>query len=297
MMTTNRALEKSFMQRYSIALYCLLAFVLGAGKVYFVIWSGLPPDLVLASVFSASIAGIIITAVEDGRAGLKLMLSRLLIWRVGFGYWLFALLFLVPAILLGALVNPLFNGDPLSFKDMQPAFNILPMFITFVIVAGLGQELGWTGSLVPRLQARTSALTACIIRAIIVAIWHLPIFILSILYPDALAGFQYAGWIAQKGFLVAYIAATLMFMLPWSIFYSWIFNNTRGSLMLVCILHGSEIWVAYWMMSYRIDPGNLDNYWGYGALLVMLAVMIFIITGPQNLSRKHERIVHEPALR
>ena len=81
MMTTNRTPETSFVRRYSIVLFCLLAFVLGAGMVYFVIWSGLPPDLVLASVLSASIAGIIMTAVEDGRAGLKLMLSRLLIWR------------------------------------------------------------------------------------------------------------------------------------------------------------------------------------------------------------------------
>jgi len=296
MTTTNGTLQASFVQRYSIVLFCILAFVLGAGMVYIVLWGGLPPELALASVLSASIAGLIMTAVEDGRAGLKLMLSRLLIWRVGIGYWFFAILFLVPAILLGSLVNPRFYGDPLSFKDLQPAFEILPMFTTFFIVAGLGQELGWTGYLLPRLQARYSALTACLIRAIIVAIWHLPIFIFSMLYPAALSGFQYAGWIAQKGFLVAILTAVLLFMLPWSIFFSWIFNNTRGSLLLVCILHGSEIWVAYWMMSTGINPSNLDNYWGYGAILVLLATIIVIVTGPQNLSRKHARIVHRPAL-
>jgi len=257
----------------------------------------LPAGIALASVLSASIAGIIMTALEDGRGGLKLMLRRLLIWRVAIGYWFFAFLFLVPAILLGSLVNPLFNGDPLSFKDMKPTFEILPMFLIFFIVAGLGQELGWTGFLMPRLQARFSALTSCVIRAILVGIWHLPLLLYSRFQHPSLADFPYAGWIAQKGFLVAVGALFLMFMIPWSIFFTWIFNNTRGSLLLVAVLHGSEIWVAYWMLSSGIKPSNLDNYWGYGAVLVLIATLIVITTGSQNLSRKHKRIVHQSSIR
>ena len=221
------------------------------------------------------------------------MFSRLLIWRVGIGYWIFATLFLVPTILLGSLANPLFNGEVMSFSNMKPAFNILPMFISFFIIAGLGQELGWTGFLVPRLQTRFSALTSCIIRAIVGGIWHLPIFIYSMQQPQALADFQYSGWITQKGFLVAIMTATFMFLLPWSIFYSWIFNNTKGSLLLVSILHGSEIWVAYWMLSTGIRPNNLDNYWGYGIIMILIATIMVIKTGPQNLSRKHKRVIHQ----
>jgi membrane protease YdiL (CAAX protease family) len=273
-----------------------LAVALGAGTVYLVVRGILPASLALASALSASIAGIIITAVVDGRAGLKLMWSRLLIWRVGIGYWFFAILFLVPAILLGSVVNPLFNGDPISFSDMKPAFDILPMFIIFFIVAGLGQELGWTGFLTPRLQARFGALTSCIIRAILGGIWHLPLLLYSRFQLPELADFPYAGWIAQKGFLVAIVIMYLLFLLPWSIFYTWIFNNTRGSILLVAVLHGSEIWVAYWMLSTGINPNNLNNYWGYVAVLVLIASIIVIITGPKNLSRKHQRIVHQQSL-
>ena len=110
--------------------------------------------------------------------------------------------------------------------------------------------------------------------------------------PQSLSGFQYAGWIAQKGFTVAYVIAILMIMLPWSIFFSWIFNNTKGSLLLVSVLHGSEIFVALWMMSARIDPANLDNYWGYGLVMILSSIMIVVINGPKNFSRKYERIVH-----
>jgi hypothetical protein len=90
-------------------------------------------------------------------------------------------------------------------------------------------------------------------------------------------------------------ALFLVFLLPWSIFSSWIFNNTRGSLLLVAVLHASEFWVAYWMLSTGINQNNLDNYWGYGAILVVTAIIIVITTGPQNLSRKYHRIIHQSA--
>jgi len=294
-MTNAGTIRSSFFARYSVAAFYVLALVLGGGTVYLVARGALPPGLALASVLSASIAGIVMTAVEDGRDGLKLMLSRLLIWRVGIGYWLFATLFLVPAVLLGSLANPFFDGDPLSLKDLRPAFQILPLFVGFILVSGLGQELGWTGFLTPRLQRRYSALTSCVIRAALVGIWHLPLLYYSWLGQPAMADFQYAGWIAEKGLLAALAAIMLMFQLPWSIFFGWIFNNTRGSLLLVAVLHGSEIWVAYLMMSSGIDPGTLDNYWGYGAVLVVTAAFIVIATGPQNLSRKYKRIVHQPS--
>ena len=136
MINSKTESQLNLVKRYPIAVFFSLAFVLGAGTIFLVVQGVLPSDLVLASVFSASIAGIILTGVEDGKAGLKLMLSRLLIWRVGIGYWLFAFLFIVPVIIFGSLFNPLFNGDPISFSNIEPAFSIVLLFISFFIVAG-----------------------------------------------------------------------------------------------------------------------------------------------------------------
>lgn len=277
----------------AVIAFTILAFALGGATIGLVVQGGLPSQLVLASALSASVTGIIMTVVVDGKAGLKLMLSRLLIWRVGIRYWLFALLFLVPVILLGSLFNPLFNGDPPTFNSLKPAFDILPLFIVFFIVAGIGQELGWTGFLMPRLQARFGALASCMIRAILVGMWHLPLLIYAGLHPYALADIPYGVWIAQKGFPIAFTTMILMLMLPWSVFYTWMFNNTKGSLLLVAALHGSEIWLVYLMTGMGISPHNFDNYWGYGIVMVMVAFLIVIINGPQNLSRKHKRIVYQ----
>jgi membrane protease YdiL (CAAX protease family) len=167
------------------------------------------------------------------------------------------------------------------------------MFIVFFIVAGLGQELGWTGFLMPRLQAHFGALASSVIRAILTGVWHLPLLIYSGLHPYALPDFPYGVWIVQKGFLIAFVAMVVMLGLPWSIFYTWMFNNTKGSLLLVATLHGSEIWLVYLMMSMGISQDNLENYWGYGMVMVLTAIIVVIVTGSHNLSRKHKRIVYQ----
>ena len=157
-MISKNASKLNLVKRYPIATFFILALALGTGTIFLVIQGLLPSNMVLLSVLSASIAGIIMTGVEDGKVGLKLMLSRLLIWRVGIGYWLFAFLFIIPVIVFGSMFNPLFSGDPISFSKIESVFSIVLLFITFFIVAGLGQELGWTGFLMLRLQARYSAL-------------------------------------------------------------------------------------------------------------------------------------------
>ena len=282
----------SLLHRYPIGSFFILTLVLGSGTIYLVIRGLIPHGLALSSVLSASMAGVIMTAILDGKAGLKLMLSRVLIWRVGSGYWLFAILFLVPAVLIGSLFNPFFNGNPVSFNNLRLTFSILPMFIVFFIVAGLGQELGWTGFLLPRLQAQFSALVSGLIRAALVVIWHLPLLIYSRFQPYAIPDFPYGEWIIQNGFLIT-LLAMVMLGLPWSIFFTWLFNNTKGSLLLVATLHGSEIWLVFLTTGMGISSKNLDNYWGYGLVMLVTAIVIVIVTGSQNLSRKHKRIIHQ----
>jgi hypothetical protein len=107
----------------------------------------------------------------------------------------------------------------------------------------------------------------------------------------ALAEFPYTGWVSQLGFPLA-LGAYILIVIPWTIFSTWMFNNTKGSLLLVAILHGSEIWAAFWMMSLVINKDNLDNYWGYGIVMVLTAFIIVMITGGENLSRRYQRITN-----
>lgn len=290
-MTVERTERLSYIHRYPIVSFFIVALILGTGTLALVFRGLVPERLALSSVLSASIAGIVLTAMLDGKAGLKLLLSRVLIWRVGIGYWFFAVLFFAFAVLIGSLFNPIFNGDPVSFSNLKLTLEILPMFIIFFIVAGLGQELGWAGFLLPRLQAQYGALASSLIRAALIVIWHLPLLIYSRSQPYAIPDFPYGEWIVQKGFLITFFAM-VMLSLPWSIFITWMFNNTKGSLLLVAILHGSEIWLVFLITGFGISPKNLDNCWGYGIVMLLAAMIIIISTGPENLSRKHQRIAY-----
>jgi hypothetical protein len=50
------------------------------------------------------------------------------------------------------------------------------------------------------------------------------------------------------------------------------------------------VWLAYLLANAGLDPGNLDNDWGYAACLVAAAIAVVVTTGPQNLSRSGARI-------
>ena len=281
-----------FIHKYPIVSFFILALILGTSIIFLVFQGIIPAELALSSVLSVPISGIIITAILDGIAGVKKLLKRVLVWRVGIGYWIFAALFVVPVILIGSLFNPIFNGESVTISHLKLELSILPVFIIFFIVAGLGQELGWTGFLLPRLQTRFSALFSSLIRATLVVIWHIPLLIFTRIEPYAIREFPYGEWILQKGFLITFLAMTIL-SFPWSILFTWLFNNSKGSLLLVAIFHGSEIWLAYLISGMGINPKNLDNLWGYGIVMLLSVITIIIVTGPENLSRKYKRITYE----
>ena len=281
----------SFIHNYPIISFFILTVMLGTSLIFLIFQGVIPAELALSSVLSVSISGIVITAILEGKAGLKLLSKRVLIWRVGIGYWIFAVFFLVPVILLGSLINPFFNGNPVSLNQLKLQLSIVPMYIIFFIVAGLGQELGWTGFLLPRLHTRFSALLSGLIRATFVIVWHIPLLIFTHAQPDVIQYFPYGAWILQKGFWITFLAMALL-SLPWSILFTWLFNNTKGSLLLVAVFHGSEIWLVYLISGMGIDPKNLDNLWGYGIVMILSVITIIILTGPENLSRRYKRIAY-----
>jgi membrane protease YdiL (CAAX protease family) len=167
--------------------------------------------------------------------------------------------------------------------------NILPNFLLFIIAAGLGQELGWSGFLLPRLQSRYSAITSSLIRAVLVFLWHGPLLVYTYFQPYGIPDFPYGGWMIQKGVLVSLLAIGA-FILAWSILQTWLFNNTRGSLLLAAALHGSEFWLAVLLTGLGINTNNLNNYFGYGTIMIITAAAVVILTGPHNLSKTHQRI-------
>jgi hypothetical protein len=85
---------KGFITSHSVPIYFALAFAIswggllaigGLGGMSGATWQSDPrlPFLVLAMLAGPSIAGLPLTSLVSGRAGLRELLSRLLRWRVG----------------------------------------------------------------------------------------------------------------------------------------------------------------------------------------------------------------------
>jgi membrane protease YdiL (CAAX protease family) len=229
--------------------------------------------VILASNVPSAVA-IVLTAVVLGRGALRKLLGRLLIWRIS-PFW-YLVVFLGPVALTGGVVllNALMGGPALSLGMTLVGAAI---FFAFSVVPGsaLGEEIGWRGYVLPRLQSRMSALSASLLIAPIWALWHLPLW---------LTGEPGRTPTLYTGFLVSAFAL--------SIISTWVYNSTGGSLLMVVLAHAT---VNLPLTLVRDDLGAQASvpvllYFG---LLIVAAIVVVIVAGPKHLSRKRTKQVQE----
>ncbi len=277
----------NFVKKYPAISQFVLAMIIGGGMVTPIVAGLVPSDsmFLLIAAYSASLAGIILTAIVSGKDGLRKMFGRLLTWRAGIGWWTFALFTFALMYLGGLVLAALVSGSTLNLNLAQPIYMFIPLFIMkFFLDAGLGEELGWRGFLLPRLQARHSALVSSIIVGIVWGLWHLPLFMLEGMSPTYEFGQAY-------GVIPALLVYTVFIVIPYSILFTWVYNNTKGSLLLAFVFHASQAWFELFR-----DPGNLFGpYLGFAAILTVTAIVVVLYSGAKNLSRKNERVMIQDA--
>ena len=206
-----------------------------------------------------SLLGIALTALVSGKNGLKELFGRLgrahapLIWYA-------VVLLLIPALRLAAAGIPALLG----------LATITVAFSGVTVLSGLGaallEELGWRGFALPRMQARRPAFTASLLLGALWGAWHLPLRIAQGV-PLTAAG------------LAAFFFSVLL-ITAWAVLFTWVYNNTNGSLFLMVVLHAvADIAVS------AIQPGN----WIGSALWLILTwatvALVVVRAGPARLSR------------
>ena len=233
---------KAFIKRHPVLTYFALAFAISWGGILLVIGGpgGIPatteqtkmlfPFAILAMLPGPSVAGILLTGLVYGRAGLREFLSRLLRWRVGARWYAVALLtvpFLLMAALLAlSLLSPEFLPGIFTTDDKA---SLLLLGIMAGLGAGIFEELGWTGFAVPGLRLRYGVLTTGIIVGFLWGAWHFLVnswgsgdssgaFSLTIFLPQ---------FLSSVGILPAYRALMV-----------WVYDRT-GSLLVAILMHAS----------------------------------------------------------
>jgi membrane protease YdiL (CAAX protease family) len=270
-----------FLKRHSLAagLFLMFAFTwpIDLGTAAYsrgLIKFQIPEILALLVGYGIVIATLLITAIISGRAGVGALLRRFLIWRVRWGWYVVAL-FLAPALMLMAIAlssvftrtRPDFSqyfGRQIFGPEISPLVLVLPFFLFSMFTNG--EEIGWRGFALPRLQERRSALVASLILGAIWAFWHLP-------------KYWMVGTTLGGGKDLSQFAVDSVKVLAQAILYTWLFNNTKGSLLLMTLFHAS--WNAAWVFLPMGNVGLAEPviYW-------LAALTIVVIAGPARLVRR-----------
>jgi membrane protease YdiL (CAAX protease family) len=224
-----------------------------------------PSDIWFLFLLFPFLTGILITAIADGKSGLKTFFSRMVRWRVGL-QWYAVALFLPPVIRLAAAGLNIITGASMSTGLQIPAGpDLLAAFLFpgFFLIA-LGEEPGFRGFALPRLLVGRSALSAALILGVLHAIWHIPLFIFGSDPP-----------------LVAIV------VICGAVLNTWLFNHTNGSVFLAMLLHAS-IHLMTGIFNPLFTGADAQSHMVMQAVVfVILAILLPVLSG-KELGRKPE---------
>src|SRR4051812_15819168 len=98
------------------------------------------------------LAAIIVALATGGRAAVKSLFARVLIWRVGWSWYVLVSGGTAALWLSAVLLTPVFHGSGLHLPDVSLDL-LLGLLISFVLLFVINsEELVWRGSMLPRLQ-------------------------------------------------------------------------------------------------------------------------------------------------
>jgi membrane protease YdiL (CAAX protease family) len=201
-----------------------------------------------------STAGLAMTALLDGRPGLRELRRSLVRWRVG-GRWYAVALLTVPTLLLAVLA---------AFSILDTAFAPRFQWPLFAVglLAGSFEEIGWTGFATPRLMARQRLFMAGVSLGVAWAMWHMMV--------DFRQNANAMGMAWLLEFAVLYVAA----LTAYRVLMTWVFAHTR-SLLLAVLMHASYTgWLIVLFPATSVTQGLV---WQTAfAALLWLAVAVVI---------------------
>jgi membrane protease YdiL (CAAX protease family) len=212
------------------------------------------------------VAAVLVTGLTRGQAGVATLLARVFKWRVPWRYYVFAVLAPCALFLTAAVGNRVFLGEwprlsLLGEADYLPPLGPAGVLGLWLLTYGLGEEVGWRGFGLPHLQRTRTAASATLILALLWAFWHLPAFFFRDTYVElGLFGFPM--------FAIVMIFAAMVL--------TWLYNSTRGSLLLVILFHAVFNWLSVSEAGGQYAPVIMS------APTVLWALYVVRRNGPEN---------------
>jgi CAAX protease family protein len=219
------------------------------------------------------LAAAIIEYKQRNIRGVRALLGRAVDWsRIPARAWYVPIILLKPALDAMTYAAMRLAGDALPAPEFS-AIATIAMFGGFFIGA-IGEELGWSGYAIDRLQARWNALEASILLGLIWAVIH---------------------WIplVETGRSLSWIAWWSVGTVAWRVLITWLYNGTGRSVFAATLAHAAG------NVSWQLFPVH-GSYWDprlNGMLTVGLAVIVTVGCQTAAPSRRDPRLRHNSRLR
>ena len=248
----------------SVAVFYSVVLFITAAIVYFVGYRQDNPDATILVVLIPTTVAVLLTARTLGWAGVR----RLLRLR-GDGSWSSRLI-LSSALAISALaMTAIFVGNAVtgqSWEFSMSSDGLLVLVPLAVIV--IGEEYGFRGYMLPRLQSRYSALVAGLITGAVWTVWHYPASLIGTGSPLDTPFWLFGIWVVAFTVLVTSV-----------------FNASRGSVGLMMVFHlTANMSFVFLPLFPENREGDLTAFSVLVALVVVVAAVVVRINGPSSLS-------------
>lgn len=243
-----------------------------------------PPPIsflfVVLGGFGPTLSGLLLTRVLYGQKGMQALGKRLRNGKVG--RWWLALL-VIPAITALTPVVRLLAGYPV---DWQAMLSLIPQGIGVGLTAGLMEEFGWRGFLLPHLLKRYSPLKATLLTGLVWGgLWH---------------GYADYFGLGDKGLTFWPLMLMLgpILLTAWSLVLTRVYQHTQGSLLLSILMHAS---ISSSALIFGLQYATLREEMLWTAISVAMAVAFSIlfwqVTRRSAAPQKGAQYAHNPRMK
>jgi CAAX protease family protein len=264
--------KRNLLQRYPLVSFFVLSYLLFLIAILIIgaivsltplpdIWMGL---LIAVAAWTPNAAAVIVIGVTEGKAQIKDLFAGCLQWRIR-PWWVLIGLAPIPIAFVSAGLYAIFAGVviPEGTAGLAPSTLVLMAFF-HIIQGATGEELGWRGFALPRLQRRFSPLVSAIILGLVVSGWH---GLLHLVSPTGVPEWQF--W---------------LLMASYSVIVAWAYNGTQGNLLIAMLFHFAFNF-SLELVSAGLGLVPLESLFAIRtAIYAALVVALVIVTG-KNLSK------------
>ena len=221
-----------------------------------------------------SVTALVLIYRETGKAGLKHLFSRAV--KFNLGVWYLPTFLILPlVVILAHVLNGCLFEAPFPSTDILSEPWWIPALLAVFLILQLGEEPGWRGYALDRLQGKWGALSSSLLLGSIWAFWHIPMFLSS--------GFgQHDNQLPYGQFFITIVLV--------SILITWLQNNTGGSLVPAFVTHALFALTGEVLPLIEKNPVGPSDHTAWiitNILLFITVALVIAVWGRKRLAKEN----------